>query len=122
MTQLAMGMADESNDSATSGSEPTRAEIDAFAGAQVVEFGAVWCGHCQRVRPLVDEALARHPTLRHVRIEDGPGRRLGRTFRVKLWPTLVLMQRGVEIERLVRPADVHEIDRAIAQLFDAHQE
>jgi len=34
------------------------------------------------------EALSQHAQWRHIRVEDGPGRALGRSFRVKLWPTL----------------------------------
>ena len=122
MTQQALNMGSEDHDNAGRGSEPTRAEIDSFVGPQVVEFGAVWCGHCQRARPLVDEVLAQHPAVRHLRIEDGPGRRLGRSFRVKLWPTLVFLQRGVEVARLVRPTDVREIEQALAHLLALHRE
>ena len=50
-----------------------------------------------------------HPGLRHVKIEDGPGRRLGRTFLVKLWPTLILLREGQEVGRVVRPAASEEI-------------
>lgn len=109
---------DDTN-SVAAGREPARAEIDAFPGAQIVEFGALWCAHCQRARPFVDALLAQHPAVRHVRIEDGPGRRLGRSFRVKLWPTLVFLWRGVEVARLVRPTEAREIEQAIAQLLQA---
>ena len=37
-------------------------------------------------------AFASHPEVRHLKVEDGPGRPLGRSFRVKLWPTLVFLQ------------------------------
>jgi len=94
----------------------SREEVDALAGATLLNFGANHCGHCQAAAPLVDAALAAHPDLRHLRIEDGKGRRLGRTFMVKLWPTLILLKDGQEVSRLVRPADVAEIARALATL------
>lgn len=84
---------------------PDRAEVDAMAGATVVEFGTDWCGHCQFARPFVEDAFAAHPGVRHVKVEDGRGRRLGRTFGVKLWPTLVFLRDGVEVARVVRPTD-----------------
>lgn len=96
--------------------EPTREEIDAIAEPMVVEFGTPWCGHCARAQPLIAAALAAHPGLRHVKVEDGPGRRLGRSFRVKLWPTLVFFRQGVEVARLVRPADTAEIENALARI------
>ena len=84
-------------------SEPERAEIDAAIGPLLLEFGTAWCGFCRAARPLIDAARARHPGVRHVRIEDGSGRRLGRSYGVKLWPTLVFLRDGAEIARLVRP-------------------
>lgn len=90
-----------------------RAEIDARRGFTVVEFGANWCGHCQAAQPAIREALADHPELAHFKIEDGPGRRLGRSFRVKLWPTLILLRDGEELARVVRPAGVVEIREAL---------
>lgn len=94
--------------------EPSRAEIDALAGPAVVEFGAPWCGHCRAAQPLLASALAAHPQVRHVKVEDGPGRPLGRSFRVKLWPTLIFIRDGLELARLVRPADAAAIGRALA--------
>lgn len=96
--------------------EPTRAEVDALDGAVLIEFGAPWCGYCQAAQVPLEEAMAGHPGVRHIKIEDGKGRRLGRSFGVKLWPTLVFMQGGKEIARLVRPGDAGEIRDALAQI------
>ena len=101
------------------GSEPSRAEIDALGEPAVIEFGAVHCGHCQAAQALIAEALAAHRGVRHIRVEDGPGRRLGRSFRVKLWPTLIFLRQGSEVARLVRPADVAAIEQALAQIDGA---
>lgn len=96
--------------------EPTRAEIDAMTGPVLVEFGAPWCGHCQAAQPLLATALAPHPGVRHVKIEDGRGRRLGRSFGVKLWPTLVFLRDGQEVARLVRPDDAESIGWALGRI------
>jgi thioredoxin 1 len=96
--------------------EPTRAEVDALEGPLLIEFGAPWCGHCQGAQPLLSEALANHPRVRHLKIEDGAGRPLGRSFRVKLWPTLVFLRGGQEVARLVRPGDVQSISQALGQI------
>ncbi len=95
---------------------PSREEVDALPGPVVLEFGANWCGHCQGAQPAIAAALASHPALRHIKVEDGPGRRLGRSYRVKLWPTLVFLRDGQEIARLVRPNGEKEIAAAIGQL------
>lgn len=57
-------------------------------------------------------ALQKHPEIRHLKIEDGRGKRLGRSFRVKLWPNLVLVRDGQVVEQLVRPAPA-EIERVL---------
>ena len=93
-----------------------RAEIDALAGSCVIEFGTPWCGHCRAAQPLIAEALAMHPRVRHIKIEDGSGRRLGRSFGVKLWPTLIFLSNGKETIRLVRPPDANVIGRAFEQV------
>jgi thioredoxin 1 len=93
--------------------EPRRAEIDAMAGPVVVEFGSPWCGYCRRTQPLLEEAFAAHPDVRHFKIEDASGKRLGRSFGVKLWPTLIFLKDGNELARLVRPADSSEVARAL---------
>lgn len=95
---------------------PTREEVDQTSGPLVVEFGTGWCGHCRVAQPLIAEAFDGHQAVRHFKIEDGKGRRLGRTFGVKLWPTLVFMRDGEEITRLVRPDASGEIAQALSRI------
>lgn len=96
--------------------EPARAEVDALEGPTLLEFGSPWCGHCRAAQPLIAAALREHPRIRHIKIADASGRRLGRSFRVKLWPTLVLVERGKEIARVVRPRDARAIRDALAKI------
>lgn len=95
---------------------PTRAEVDALNGATVLEFGTDWCGYCQGAQPHIAEGLARAPQINHLKIEDGPGRPLGRSFKVKLWPTLIFLRDGVEVARVVRPSDARAVEEGVAAL------
>ncbi len=95
--------------------EPTREEVDRLSGPVVVEFGAEWCGYCQSLRPQIDLLLRAHPAVRHIRVEDGPGKPLGRSFRVKLWPTLVFLRDGQIVRQAVRP-DVEEVAAGFAEV------
>jgi thioredoxin 1 len=93
--------------------EPSRDEIDQTAGPLLLEFGASWCGHCRALDATVEEVLKTRPHVQHLRIADGRGKPLGRSFRVKLWPTFVLLQDGQVIEQLVRPTP-----EALRRTFD----
>jgi thioredoxin 1 len=95
---------------------PSRGEVDALAGATVLEFGTGWCGWCRAAQPLIGAAFASHPGVRHIKVEDGPGRPLGRSFRVKLWPTLVFLKDGQEVARVTRPNSLDEIREGFAQM------
>jgi len=94
--------------------EPTRAEVDAFTEPTVLEFGTSWCGYCRAAQPDITAVMRQHPAVRHLKIEDGKGRRLGRSFGVKLWPTLVYLEGGVEKGRVVRPGSAAEVEAIFA--------
>ena len=83
--------------------QPTRDEVNRLPGPVVLEFGANWCGHCLSLRPQLDALLRQFPGVRHIKIEDGPGKPLGRSFRVKLWPSLVFLRDGEVVRQIARP-------------------
>lgn len=95
---------------------PNRADVDQLPGLTLLEFGTSWCSHCRAAQPALQAALATRDDVRHLKIEDGPGQRLGRSFGVKLWPTLVFLRDGLELERLVRPTDTAVITQALERL------
>lgn len=93
--------------------EPTRASVNEETGLTLLEFGAYDCGFCVAVQPALvkafDERDAGAPVIAHHKIADGAGRPLGRSFGIKLWPTMVLLRDGEEVGRVVRPGNVREI-------------
>jgi len=94
---------------------PTLEQVNALSGDAILEFGAPWCGHCQAAEPAVQEVLSEYSELLHIKVYDGKGKRLGRAYRVKLWPTLVLLRDGQEVARLVRPLHADEVRQFVAQ-------
>jgi len=87
-------------------------------GLVLLDFGTDWCGYCVTARAAVDAWTGARAGIAHHRIEDGRGRPLGRAYRVKLWPTLVLLRDGQEVARAVRPRqprDLCPLDDAAVQ-------
>lgn len=90
-------------------------------GMVVLEFGTGWCGFCQAAGPAIAAVMSRYSQVTHVKVEDGAGRKLGRSFAVKLWPTLVFLRDGAVVQRLVRPNHA-EIEEAFTALVYASDE
>lgn len=99
--------------------EPARSDIDRLPGPTLLEFGTSWCGFCCAAQPEIADALREHPGTHHLKVEDGSGRPLGRSFGVKLWPTLVFLRDGIEQVRLVRPRDSRSIGEALDRITRA---
>ncbi|WP_377159341.1 thioredoxin family protein [Roseateles sp. UC29_93] len=99
--------------------EPIRDAVDTLSKEHplLVEFGASWCPICEAAQPLLEQAFeGRHAMVQHIKVEDGKGQPLGRSFKVKLWPTLIFMRDGQEVERLVRPTNAADIRAALERI------
>lgn len=94
----------------------SRDDVDQSEGPMVIEFGTNWCGHCQAAQSAIENVMAGQPDIQHVKVEDGKGRRLGRTFGVKLWPTLIFVKSGEEVTRLVRPGSSSDVEVALTEI------
>src|SRR5689334_19684785 len=103
--KLRPSMSTDNFQSAYSAVEPTRNEIDALRGVAVLEFGAPWCPICQAAQRNIESVIREQPHIKHIKVEDGSGRPLGRSFGIKLWPTLVVLKNGIEVGCVVRPAN-----------------
>lgn len=93
--------------------QPTREEVDALTGLVALEFGANWCGICRGAKPLIDEVLDNRDDIVRIKAADAAGLPLGRSFGIKLWPTIVVLKDGEEIGRVVRPKSRADIEEAL---------
>ena len=111
-----MLFADDPGSEATAADQLTRDSVEALRGPVLLEFGAAWCGHCRSLEPGLAALLREYPAVRHLKVEDGPGLPLGRSFRVTLWPNLVFLSDGRVVHQVARsaPAEVRAGLEAIA--------
>lgn len=91
-------------------------QIGEFPGETLLEFGAPWCGHCLAASAAIKEVITKESGVRHIKVYDGKGKPLGRAFKVKLWPTLLLLRDGKEVARLVRPLTSGEVRQLLSSL------
>lgn len=96
---------------------PTIEDVTDLQGLAVIEFGAPWCSHCQGAQRAI-KVILEPAAMLHIKVFDGKGKRLGRHFNVKLWPTLILLKDGVEMTRVVRPTQPHEVQAALEKRKD----
>jgi len=94
---------------------PTKEHVSEMLGYAFLEFGAPWCGHCVAAFPAIEEGLS-NQQLPHIKVYDGKGLPLGRSFKVKLWPTLILLHDGKEVARVIRPTQVSEVNELLANV------
>ena len=66
--------------------------------------------------PLIKAAFADFTGVVHLKLEDAKGRLLGRAFKVKQWPTLIFLQEGEEVARLVRPQSEQAVREALEKI------
>ena len=99
--------------SAPYSAEPPIADIKSLTGPTVVDFGTNWCGYCKAAEPVIEQAFGDRADVRHIKVEDGKGRPLGRAYRVTLWPTLVFLRDGEEVTRVIRPQSAQEVTEGL---------
>lgn len=92
---------------------PSFEQISQLAGSTIIEFGAPWCGHCRAATSAIQEVLSKNSNVTHIKLFDGKGKILGRKFKVKLWPTLILLKNGLEVDRLIRPLRASEVNQLL---------
>ncbi len=95
---------------------PELSEVEQSTGPMILEFGNDWCGYCQSAQPFIEKATSSRAGIPHIKVADGKGKRLGRAFKVKLWPTLIFLKDGLEICRVVRPNNSQEIADALSRI------
>ena len=68
----------------------------------LLDFFANWCGHCQKLLPLLDDVAAEMDgKIRVMKMNVDENRDLAQKYEIKGLPPMVLFQGGGEIDRLI---------------------
>lgn len=75
----------------------------------LIDFYATWCGPCKILSPIVEEAAKENENIKFVKIDIDKAEDIAMQYQVMSIPTLVLIQKGEEKDRVVGILDKNQI-------------
>ena len=68
----------------------------------LLDFFANWCGHCQKLLPVLDEAAVElDGKVKIMKVNVDENRDLAQKFGIKGLPTMILFKDGSEVDKLI---------------------
>ena len=75
----------------------------------VVDFWAPWCGPCRLLEPVLDEVVAKLPTVIFGKVNCDKAPELVKKYQVSNIPTLCIFKNGELVDRIIGLSDEDEI-------------
>lgn len=76
-------------------------DLTGVKGTALVDFNADWCGPCQAQAPILEELAAELPDVQFLSVNIDKNPDLAAQYSVSSIPCLVILQDGVEQDRLI---------------------
>ena len=84
----------------------------------IVDFWAEWCPPCNAISPTLDKIMADYNgsvLLAKLEVDEGDNMKLAGQYKVRGFPTIILFEEGVEIDRFSSAQSYGFIDQFIQQ-------
>jgi thioredoxin 1 len=79
----------------------SESDFQVSSGLYLVKFWATWCGPCKRMEPMLKQLESEFTMLKFLSVDVDQTPTLAQKFRVKTIPTLLIINNGVETNRVV---------------------
>ena len=86
------------------------------AGIVLVDFYAEWCGPCKMYTPILEEIEKDNKDIKVVKVNIDNDRRLAAYFQVQSIPTLLVLNNGEQVEKVVGFNPKNKIEEIISRV------
>ena len=85
-------------------------------GRILVNFGATWCGYCRVMTPVVEELANKYSdVIQAAKVDVDEEEALADHYEIATYPTFILFENGVEVNRKTAANSIEELERMMAQ-------